>query len=92
MYYITFLLSIVLMLFGSFVYMNGVHSQDLAQNLKYIETEFDIELYDMATDYALYTFDEIYIMGINQQKVGLFFLIPSIFLIGAIWSISQPNF
>lgn len=58
---------------GFGLFFIGFHGMDSGHNMRYLNTAFDITLLDRASDFQLYSHDELYITGINQMIKGLVF-------------------
>jgi len=77
------LIALLVLLFYSITFFwTGFHNLDLAQNMRYLDCEFNINLIDQGTDYSFHTWEEMFINGINKQILGYKFGLIGSFLLG----------
>ncbi len=84
-----FLLVILIMLvfllcYSIINYKIGEHNSDLAQNMRYLNGKFDLNLHDTANDFNLYSPEEMYIHGENLKSKMYIISMLLCFLIGII--------
>lgn len=87
--YLHMFLFIILMMgliYGLYLFFGGFHNIDLAQNIRYINAEFNLTIGDKASDYNVYTWENLFIMGSNMLYKGLFISLICVFNLGIILS------
>lgn len=86
LYQILFSALMVGLIYGLYLFFGGFHNVDLAQNIRYINAEFNLTLGDKASDYNVYTWENLFIMGSNMLYKGLFISLFCIFNLGILLS------
>lgn len=80
-YYIM-MLGIVMLFFGLSIQFTGIHNLDIGQNMRYISTLTGMNITDLANTGLQVTSEEAYIMGFNQQNLGLRLIAVAMFFLG----------
>lgn len=78
----TLLMSVILLLLGMFLFMNGFHSLDTGYNIRYLNTEFGLNIVDETSQGDVLSDFEAYKLGHNQQKLSIYLLMVGGFLFG----------
>ena len=79
---ILLLASVVGIVFGFYMFQNGFHNIDIAQNMKYLNAELDLELMDLTMQNEIVDCHEAYRVGLWQQRMGIFLATWSAMLFG----------
>jgi len=78
--------SVLLMMFGVYVFMVGFHNMDSGHNLQYVNNKFgdkyDFELVDYPTPDKFVTAKESYIGGIDMMFESILYLIAGAIMFG----------
>jgi hypothetical protein len=77
------MLGAITMVFGMYVYDNGFHTIDIAQNMKYLNAEFDLDLIDKTLQGTLINSTDAYGLGIWQSRAGLLIFGLGCFIFGS---------
>lgn len=78
-----FICSIFMLLYSGMLFYSGFHSLDLAQNMKYMECEFNVSIMDLHSNYNIYDKEYMYIKGFNNMRAAFFIAIYCSFVIGS---------
>lgn len=70
--------------YGIDLFWAGLHNIDTAQNLRYINAEYDLDLKDMNNAGNIWTDEIMYITGMNQLRKGFTLSLVMAFCIGGI--------
>ncbi len=76
------LISIIILLFGMYLYGNGYHSSDMGHNMKWIESEYGIALEDKTLQNEIISGNRAYSLGHWQIRISILFFIVGAFLFG----------
>jgi len=81
LFYVIILL-IFIMCVSVYGFFSGYNQLDLAQNMKYLESDLNINLLDYQSDGEYRTFEEMYIIGFNQMETYFFMFGFSALILG----------
>lgn len=81
-----FLIGIFLLTFGQSLFAGAFHNIDTAQNMRYLEAEYNMTMLDRATDFNIYDADELYIIGARQLLISNYILSIAAFFLGMSYS------
>lgn len=76
------MISLIGIIYSSFLFWNGHHSIDLGWNFKSVECHFNTTVTDLATDGNYYTPNQMIIHGVKTQIKGFFLGLFSAFVFG----------
>ena len=76
------ILCFILLIYFTYNFTNGYHFLDIAQNIKYLDTEYNISLIDYATNGQYYNSNDLYNEGINMIFKSFFGVMLLSFCLG----------
>jgi len=65
-----FMISLILIITGCFLFSAGTHNVDLSHNFIIMECKENIDLVDYGSTYQTYDLEYYYITGFNQMLIG----------------------
>lgn len=75
-------LGIVLIIYAVALHFAGYHNFDVGQNMRWLNTAFDLDLRDKANNNQIYTAEEAYILGTNQNHIAILLMFGGALMLG----------
>lgn len=85
-FFINFLITLNFIILGTSFICLGYHNMDTAQNIRYINEAYDIELVDYISENTYLSNQELYTSGFNMIFIGFALSLYSMFSFGIIFT------
>ncbi len=76
-----FLFALILIMMSTYLFLTGFHNVDLAQNIRYLNAEYNLDLGDYSSQ-GYITAEDLLTVGYKQQRLGFFLGLAGAFWLG----------